>query len=229
ALSGFLISGILIDSLDRPHYFRNFYARRVLRIFPLYYCTLAFLTAFAAVYGANPLWFWGYASNVRAAAIGWGPAHLNHLWSLAVEEQFYIVWPAVVYLAGRAYLGSICFFLIGSSIFLRFALTQTGMASNAAIYVLTPLRIDALILGTIAAIWIRNTSGSPDAKRKVRTAFGIGVAGLAIQFFRTRAFSQFDWNSVEQTLMYTFIALSATSVILIAMFQPESSFLNRVL
>jgi len=229
ALSGFLISGILIDSLDHPKYFRNFYARRVLRIFPLYYCTLAVATVFLIAYHVNALWFWTYSSNVRAAFIGWGPPFMNHFWSLAVEEQFYLIWPAVVYLAGPAYLAPICFALVGSSIFLRFTLTQAGMASNAAVYVLTPLRIDALILGTLAALWIRNSAGFAQAKRSIRTAFIIGTAGLAVQFFRTRALSQFDWNSTEQTVMYTFIALTAASIILIVMSQSEKSILNRLL
>lgn len=93
-LSGFLITGILLDSKSRPHYYRRFYTRRALRILPAYYALLILLlilrSASAAfvglsfVYLANVTDFFGVASD-------YGP-----LWSLAVEEHFYIAWPAVV-------------------------------------------------------------------------------------------------------------------------------------
>lgn len=103
-LSGFLITGILVDSITDAHYFRNFYARRALRIFPLYYLVL--LLCFALT---RPLHLhWGsmgwllpvYLQNLRPQEIvtfsaGSGIA-LFHFWSLAIEEQFYLVWPAIV-------------------------------------------------------------------------------------------------------------------------------------
>ncbi|MBD0321145.1 MAG: acyltransferase, partial [Gemmatimonadetes bacterium] len=114
-LSGFLITGILYDSRDSPAYFRNFYARRSLRIFPLYY---AYLFAIFAVLprvqagAAGPaeesarIWVWTYLSNVLFARGGWEvmPGHTTHLWSLAVEEQFYLLWFAAVVMAPRRWL-----------------------------------------------------------------------------------------------------------------------------
>src|SRR5919112_3639916 len=99
-LSGFLITGILVDSRGGEHYFRNFYVRRALRIFPLYYGFLAVvflvLPQFYGYEGGkfgtlqdNQPWYWGYLVNVLVAARGTDQTPLNttHLWSLAVEEQ----------------------------------------------------------------------------------------------------------------------------------------------
>jgi peptidoglycan/LPS O-acetylase OafA/YrhL len=104
ALSGFLITGILLDTVSSPNFFRTFYARRTLRIFPLYYGVLLGLLLFT-----KPLHFaWNgwqyfyltYTSNL----VLWPHAPLilqrisiDHFWSLQVEEQFYLVWPLILH------------------------------------------------------------------------------------------------------------------------------------
>src|SRR5262245_48045958 len=112
-LSGFLITGILYDSYNKPHYFRNFYMRRVLRIFPLYYGVLAllfFVTPLIPLLRGPTLdylveqqaWAWLYAVNIHVAKHGeWSLSYINHFWSLSVEEHFYFFWPLVVFLLGR--------------------------------------------------------------------------------------------------------------------------------
>src|SRR5262249_13935552 len=90
-LSGFLITGILLDTRERPDYFRGFFVRRVLRIFPLYYAALIG----TLIAGDTSIWLWTYLSNFHPNTA------LPHFWSLAVEEQFYLVWPVVVWFAGR--------------------------------------------------------------------------------------------------------------------------------
>src|SRR3954466_6828035 len=113
-LSGFLITGILLDAKSSPRYFRNFYARRTLRIFPLYYGVLfvcfAILPLFPGSNSADFLalrsrqgWLWTYCTNIKIVLDGdWKFAtpllDLGHFWSLAVEEHFYLVWPLLVFL-----------------------------------------------------------------------------------------------------------------------------------
>jgi peptidoglycan/LPS O-acetylase OafA/YrhL len=112
-LSGFLISGILYDSYHKPHYFRNFYARRTLCIFPLYYGVLAlvFFVAPMIPFLRGPsldflverqAWAWLYGVNIYIARAGeWAFSYLEHFWSLAVEEHFYLIWPLLVFVVAR--------------------------------------------------------------------------------------------------------------------------------
>lgn len=106
-LSGFLITRILIESkpLAPTAYLKRFYIRRILRIFPLYFCYLAALGLIHAFtnYPNGMERYWGYLAtftyNWTRADTAWQDAPgFTHLWSLAVEEQFYLVWPFVVML-----------------------------------------------------------------------------------------------------------------------------------
>src|SRR5438045_1535479 len=104
-LSGFLISGILLGSRDdiddgavrRSACLRIFYVRRALRIFPIYYLTLFAVT----LAGYQPVrerlgWLLSYTENVCAVFFGADFMYAEHFWSLCVEEQFYLVWPAII-------------------------------------------------------------------------------------------------------------------------------------
>lgn len=90
-LSGFLITRILAESRGARNYFRVFYVRRFLRIFPLYYASLLLLVVLFGVGARESAWYWLYASNVRMTLDGWPAAPISHFWSLAVEEQYYLV------------------------------------------------------------------------------------------------------------------------------------------
>src|SRR5271163_3176422 len=112
-LSGFLITGILYDTHKEPHYFRNFYMRRFLRIFPLYYGVLALVFFVAPLIPSlrgptldflvdRQSWAWLYAVNIYIAKHGeWSFSYLDHFWSLAIEEHFYFFWPLVVFVLAR--------------------------------------------------------------------------------------------------------------------------------
>lgn len=169
-LSGFLITGILFDSKADPRFFRNFYMRRTLRIFPLYYGVLAVLFFglrwVPALQGpemdemvARQGWAWAYAINVHIAREGqWSLPYIGHFWSLAVEEHFYFLWPLIVWLCDRERLLKVCVAFILGSLGLRMAMYFADV-NALAIYTLTPCRFDGLCLGALLAVAVRGEGG----------------------------------------------------------------------
>ncbi len=162
-LSGFLITGILVDSREGPGYFRNFYMRRILRIFPLYYGVLFLLLALTPALGIQwhgiflPLLlylqnFQNYNQHTFVLAPG---VTLNHLWSLAIEEQFYLLWPMLVY-AARTRLRVLRLALTLSAVALvyRFALMYFFTDAYATHHSMFA-RADALLLGGVLATLYR--------------------------------------------------------------------------
>jgi peptidoglycan/LPS O-acetylase OafA/YrhL len=172
-LSGFLITGILYDSRDSRHYFRTFYARRTVRIFPLYYASLALFlwvipfflfllhrpdlsdthnsplaSVFAWTYLLN--WYEGY-NGFNAVA-----HPLQHFWSLAVEEQFYLVWPFLVLTLARRRLMALCGGLMILGIVSRAALYSIHMP--VAAYTWTFCQMDALAIGAMVALAARDSN-----------------------------------------------------------------------
>jgi peptidoglycan/LPS O-acetylase OafA/YrhL len=167
-LSGFLITGILLDAKGAPHYFRNFYVRRVLRIFPLYYAVVAFSllilphihNAKSAKFGsvsADAGFYWLHLSNFAIARRGmFVHGILDVSWSLAIEEQFYLIWPAVVLLTSPRGLKRICAALIALSCLSRLVLLIWG-ANQIAIHTLTFCRMDGLAMGALVAVAVRQS------------------------------------------------------------------------
>jgi peptidoglycan/LPS O-acetylase OafA/YrhL len=221
ALSGFLITGILLDAKGGDRYFRSFYARRVLRIFPLYYAALILfliiLPRWAHVSVIAPLdhreaWFWTYLINVKIALDGWRSSFaLAHFWSLAVEEQFYLLWPAVVLLLSRRALLRLCLACMAGSLLLRAGLHWHG--DRLAAYVLTPARLDTLAVGAWLAAYIREPGGVAALRRWSTPVFAVtGAAVLAL--FIWRGPGQKDW--VMQTIGFTVIACASAALVAVA-------------
>ena len=152
-LSGYLITGILLRSKGGPHYFRNFYVRRALRIFPLYYLVVSLLLWVMprpATTTAEQVSYLLYYQNFRFAFGGDSnpdPAKLI-TWSLAIEEQFYLLWPTVVWLLSRRALAITCVAIIAGAIALRVVLLDSGVHGT---HFLTPCRMDALAAGALLA------------------------------------------------------------------------------
>jgi peptidoglycan/LPS O-acetylase OafA/YrhL len=191
-LSGFLITGILLDAKGGERFFRNFYLRRLLRIFPLYYGCLVLLFLGLPLLGVlsptetqNLLdtqgWHWGYLSNVMIARAGsWEsiPLETMHFWSLAVEEQFYLVWPLVVWLLPQRRLKAVCVGAIIGSLVIRLALREAGQP-GLIMYVLTPTHLDPLALGAWLAATAREPGGIDKFARWLRPVALVSTAALA--------------------------------------------------
>lgn len=234
ALSGYLITGILHDSKGAAHFFRNFYLRRTLRIFPLYYAVLAGffvllplalrLPRAAAFFAANAHdlstnladlaakqpWLWLYGANLKIALDGGLDSlhFLGYLWTLAVEEHFYLLWPLAVFLLGRRALLGLCGLLAVAALALRASLVAGGAGFDAA-YVLTPCRMDGLAIGAAAALLVRGPGGAarwlPLARRMAAVLVPCAIAALAI-FPRRSAFISVGG--------FTLTALAATALLL---------------
>ncbi len=180
-LSGFLITGILYDAKGTPHYFRNFYMRRVLRILPLYYgmlllalVVLPLAVSLAAEYRelwADQLWLWLHASNFLIIRNGLRPLpyNLSPLWSLAVEEQFYLFWPLLVFLLSRRSLLKTCAGVMLAVLALRVGLFLRGY-SLTFLYVLTFTRLDGFAAGGLVALAWRDPAGRAWLARWARPA-----------------------------------------------------------
>ncbi|MBL8732268.1 MAG: acyltransferase [Planctomycetes bacterium] len=153
-LSGFLITGILVRTKGSPHYFRNFYARRALRIFPLYYVVIALLLFVLArmplADGEIPAHLF-YYQNLWYAFSGHPAADVARsvTWSLAIEEQFYLVWPALVLLVSRRGLRAACVMVVLGAVAARFASLQAGVVQT---HFVTWCRLDALAAGALLAV-----------------------------------------------------------------------------
>jgi peptidoglycan/LPS O-acetylase OafA/YrhL len=198
ALSGFLITGILLDTKASPNYFKAFYARRILRIFPLYYGALAVTFLLRAAFPDAGIWgshsgLWAPGSFVwpalflQNAAIFIRGADatgvMAHYWSLAVEEHFYLVWPLLIWLLSRRWAMIVAMLAIAISIVARAVLLHRGMDTDP-IFGLTPLRMDGLAVGALAAMLIR----SHDIHRMMRPAALtlVGAATVLIGIFLIR-------------------------------------------
>jgi peptidoglycan/LPS O-acetylase OafA/YrhL len=171
-LSGFLITGILYEARSKPHYFRNFYMRRLLRIFPLYYGALALIFFVAPLIPLlrgptldhlleRQAWAWLYGVNVYLAGHEeWSFSYLNHFWSLSVEEHFYLFWPVVVFLLARRPRALIAVSLaisVGAMV-ARLIGILMGL-SWWATAVLTPFKLDGLAMGAFLAVMARQPGG----------------------------------------------------------------------
>lgn len=223
-LSGFLITGILFDARGTPHFLWNFYARRVLRIFPLYYGVLvAFfvilphLFSTSAVIRANThgqLWFWSYLSNVHVALHGWSATseYVDHFWSLSIEEQFYMLWPFVVAALPRRALLRACGAIAAVSLLLRIWLHAHHMP-NAA-FVLTATRMDALAIGAFVALAVRDPDEFRSMLRWVRPMLATTTLLLAAIWIARRGFDKND--PVVGTVGFTLLALTFGALIVLA-------------
>lgn len=191
-LSGFLITGILVAARDcvskgeTPFFeLRQFYIRRFLRIFPLFYGFVIGGAVLGIAGFRKPLlWHLTYSTNLYNAITGQWAGVTAHLWTLAVEEQFYLFWPWVILFLPRSRLLPLVGAIAFSGPLFRSILFLCG-GSGMAIYTLTPSSLDAFALGGLLAImrFHEQTLGEVSSrKRFARFALYLGLAGSAVTF-----------------------------------------------
>ena len=223
-LSGFLITGILLDHKGKTKYFSTFYARRSLRIFPLYFASLILFLWVLPLLGnnsiltgrtfdggpkeitGNPVHLWLYTTNLSIAwANEWKFGALDHFWSLAIEEQFYLVWPLVVLLLAKQQLLKSCLIacviLVACRISYAFT-TNLEVTSKT----FTLFRVEGLLLGAAAAICVpRSLTYTSQLVRRLR----LGILVLLVLFAATLLLGKNDL-----TIRYTIVSLAGTLILL---------------
>jgi peptidoglycan/LPS O-acetylase OafA/YrhL len=252
-LSGFLITGILFDSLDSPNYFKNFYVRRSLRIFPLFY------GFFLAVAVLTPLLHFHFDRGIFAFVFYLGnllvpfvdlTAHnpttisvmhhgalleilnIGHLWSLCVEEQFYLVWPAVVWLLrSRRSPMSLCvgisILTLGVRVFLL-AHAPTRELNQHLIYWSTYTRCDTLLTGAWFALFLRGRKLSLiDLRRISASLFWIPLPLLVAGTLYWHSGRGLFANRFLMSMGFTLIGLIAAGALLRSL--DEGSLVSRAL
>jgi peptidoglycan/LPS O-acetylase OafA/YrhL len=191
-LSGFLITNILLDTRKSPNYFRAFYGRRFVRIFPLYYAFLAVFYLLLPAFGikltiaeiqAQP-WQWTYTANIYDGFHLWPGQNIGHFWTLGIEEQFYLLWPLMVLFSSERYLkrGVIVVFL--AIPLLRALCLSAGLSVNF-INTFTLCHMDGLLLGALISIAFREgiieKITSPEYN-SILKRFDWGVGGVVLGF-----------------------------------------------
>ncbi len=180
ALSGFLITGILLDTHHRDDYFRRFYTRRALRIFPLYYAvvTVVALAGFANIWGRfaiehpaleHPQTVWAhylYLTNFVIAWVGEDYLPIDIAWSLAIEEQFYLVVPLIVRLLRPVALERLLWTVVAATPLLRWLVWSAFDTGYLPVHVLSFTRMDAIAVGCLAAVVLRRVV--PPSRNTIR-------------------------------------------------------------
>jgi peptidoglycan/LPS O-acetylase OafA/YrhL len=196
-LSGFLLGGILLDHRGAPNFFAIFYARRAARILPVYFVFLLplFIVPFSGLgrripalerfvdTGAIPAWTYPlFLQNIAMPLqASWGEAWISTTWSLAVEEQFYLLLPLLVRFVPAARLPRVLIALIAVSPLVRLASfgLEDPIREEVSAYVLLPARWDSLFTGVLAAWAVRDENGRHWLSRRarlLRTALAVALA-----------------------------------------------------
>jgi len=225
-LSGFLITGILYDTRDDSRFFRRFFARRALRIFPVFYLVLAILLVLTPIFHyqwrLGHLWFLVYLGNffanrdftlyeIYSANHPTAKVFIGHFWTLCVEEQFYLLWPLLVWtVRDRIRLVWTAGGISLLALLLRIGMEMHFSRGMCELWIMRtlPFRMDALLVGAVLALVLRG----PAADRWQRSCKWIFVASLAV-LLAIFAFSP-DYDSpVLLTFGLTSVALASAGLV----------------
>jgi peptidoglycan/LPS O-acetylase OafA/YrhL len=224
-LSGFLITGILLDSRGTSGYFSTFYIRRALRIWPLYYTFLAVVVIAGHRFSdlgdsLHSTHHWLYYATYLQNVVFNGVFPMQYTWSLAVEEHFYLVWPLLIAALTRQQLVILASLIVISSPVLRGLGAAAGL-SWPVIYTVSVFRLDGLAAGALLAIWLR----SPRCHRRAVTLaakcfLAVSVVPAAVLLARFGEYS--PW-------VYSFLCLGSCGMLLFVLAPPPASTVMHVL
>jgi peptidoglycan/LPS O-acetylase OafA/YrhL len=205
-LSGFLITRILLKQVKDPNYLFNFFVRRALRIFPLYFIYLCIIYFFLPTIFDKPIpdfsqqWYYWFYLQDFAITFRWPAIGPKHFWSLAIEEHFYLIWPFIVLFASIRGVIVACLSLIVVSIITRIFLVQNGYET----YFFTFARLDEISLGCFLAVLEHKKVLDKFSLKWIQWAFLIVVLSAAILWFKFTA----QANPIIQVIKYQFISLT---------------------
>jgi peptidoglycan/LPS O-acetylase OafA/YrhL len=181
-LSGFLIVGILLDAKGSANYFKAFYVRRACRILPLYLLLVAtmFLAKLTPLSMSDYLFggnfslshYLTFTQNFYAIDQWYGPTWTGITWSLAIEEQFYLVIPMLVLLCRKRLLATVFLLCIAAAPLLRMSMSQH------AAYIHTMARADSLLFGALVALMLRDTGWRMRLAAYAPWAVAVGCVGV---------------------------------------------------
>ena len=226
-LSGFLITGILLDTRASGNYFRSFYSRRSLRIFPLYYLvvgvyllTLPLQAKIPVLAGNIPdrriaLSYLVYLNNWYVPILHRSGGSIADLWSLAVEEQFYLIWPFLVFRFSRLAFLRLCLGICGLLPLVRLLIDpHPSFPASDFVFMNTTTRMDSLVWGALAAMLVR----SPAHFSRLRPLLP-GIAAACAALMLVIAFPLHELYSRKfytQSVGYTFLAIGFAAILLLA-------------
>ena len=226
-LSGYLIGGILYDTRHREGFFRVFYTRRILRVFPVYYVTLLVIAAYAAMRKIHIDLFWPHFLYIQNLLPGYihrrgTSVSMIHFWSLAVEEQFYLLWPLIVwFFPDRRKLVAIATSLIAFSFASRLAFPLI-VSSPSSIMWFTPTRVDAILLGVLLALY-RDREIYDRVKPYAKWVVIAGCSTLGmLAIWKGMAWAK-TWTAEEISI--PLVNITALAIIIAVM--EENSVINR--
>ena len=196
-LSGFLITGVLLDARGIPRGFGTFIARRSLRIFPLYFATLGFCVVFLPwlLQERNPFaaateqqfYLWTYLTYIRMSWRGeWCFGRLDHFWSLSVEEHFYLIWPLIVFAAPIRWLFKIA--LVGTIASATSRIVFAATSSNGvAPDVLSCFRFDSMLIGAMLVLHFRSPNRTTASDHRVAAMLIVSlIIGVGVSLINRR-------------------------------------------
>jgi peptidoglycan/LPS O-acetylase OafA/YrhL len=237
ALSGFLITGILLKTRSRRNYFSSFYARRILRIFPIYYFVLTVTLICSHYSGAlarqlppTGTWKLAYFLYLQNWPQFWnGQKMMSGLWgvywSLAIEEQFYFVWPLLVFLLSPKAIFRVCVIGLILALPLRIMMSVFFFGGDFGLAQITSSRVDGLLLGALCALYMQQTQRHVPMKYIVPAlSVGAMILGFIAIFHHSELVGTSRWIL---TVGITGFALLSGS--LVAISQHHVPFVQRIL